>query len=121
VDKRWANMSGSTTDQRFTAGLDVLLDGLKHATPAPTRHTTDHHHRGHPGRNVGTSAIARLGGMPHIRPGCSGQRPHPLPWPGRGSRFASQPAGRACPLPPAPTMASTWVDSSEMMEGGTST
>jgi hypothetical protein len=35
---------------------------------------------------------ARVGGAPW---------PHSLWWSGRGSRFASQPAGRACPLPPA--------------------
>jgi len=35
-------------DQRFTAGLDVLVDGLEHARrsppPAGARKTTDHHH-----------------------------------------------------------------------------
>src|SRR6266545_364989 len=31
-------------------------------------------------------------------------------WPGKGSRFASQPAGRACPLPPAPGRAGVDLD-----------
>jgi hypothetical protein len=50
------------------------------------------------------TAIVPLLGMRRCLVG-GGPWPRPLLWPGTGSRFASQPAGRACPLPSAPDRA----------------
>jgi hypothetical protein len=51
--------------------------------------------------------LALRGGMPG-RPVVAGSGRSRYCAPGRGSRFASQPAGRACPLPSAPASGRRW-------------
>jgi hypothetical protein len=73
-----------------------------------------------PLRQLACTAIVRLGGMPDARLWRGSGRTR-YRGPGRGSRFASQPAGRACPLPSAPDSVPALIDTSETMVGGTST
>jgi hypothetical protein len=94
----------------------------------PHRHTTLEMRPGKRTPESGATAkdrghqhsLALRGGLPG-RPVVAGSGRSRYCAPGRGSRFASQPAGRACPLPSAPQTVPALVDTSETMEGGTRT
>jgi hypothetical protein len=88
--------------------------------PATACHEVAVTENGFPAREPAVAQRRSHGGMPDARLWRGSGRTR-YREPGRGSRFASQPAGRACPLPSAPDSVPALIDTSETMEGGTST
>ena len=94
------DLDGVQVAEDLAGPYDVIAK-IRHATLEMQR-PGNAHQKQELRRDRGLQHSQRPTGPPAQRPGfSSGQWPRPLPWPGRGSRFAWQLAGRACPLPSA--------------------